>query len=254
MEKLFDINLEAMKNFQAESKTEVCEKHGEYESTSFSPFGKRILWTTCPACAEEEDRNRRDEEAQRNREIEKRQLEGKLKEFAAPKRYWGLNLENFNPTNDQNKAFVDSKKFVENFSADNSQVLILCGTVGTGKTRLASAIIQELDFGYYIRAIDISRKVRASYSTNEYSEVDVIDHFVDQNLLVIDEVGVQSGTENETLLITDIIDRRYAELKSTVLVSNLNKDKLAEVFGQRAWDRIRQDAMYQPMTGQSLRG
>lgn len=241
-----------MLNFKPETKTQACDIHGEYESTSFGT-SRNVYWSPCPTCSQEREalqkRIEAEKEAQRQVEI----LNRRLDDMGVPKRYRGLSLDNYSPTKDQVRAHGSAISFVENFSVDDSQVLILCGNTGTGKTRLASALMQTLDFGLYIRAIDISRQVRASYSKKDVSEIDVIDYFVSQQLLVIDELGVQRQTEDESMLITDLIDRRYADLKSTVIISNYNKTRMAEIFGARAWDRINQDAITEPMTGETLR-
>ncbi len=231
-----------------------CDFHGDYQSVGRKLLG-RDLWSLCKKC----------EEANRQKEVEKKKQETELREkirkekFLANagiiKRYWHLTLGEFNPTDSQAHAYKVARSFVDRFDemAEKGQTVVFCGTIGTGKTRLVSAIIQSLGKGRYIRAVDISRTVRSTYTNNGQTEQDAIQSFVDPDLLVIDEAGLQQGTENEAMLISDVIDRRYGDMKPTIICSNLNEGELATVFGERAWDRLKQNCIICPVVGESLR-
>ena len=60
-------------------------------------------------------------------------------------------------------------------------------------------------------------------------------------MLVIEEVGVQFGSETEKLFLFEIIDGRYNKMKSTVMISNLNIQGVKECVGERCIDRLRED-------------
>ncbi len=240
-----------------ETKTSQCDIHGEYKAGKFTILD-RDIWTKCPKCIEASaEKEKAKEKEVLDREAQKRakEIEKNLVECGLIKRYRGIKLDSINPTPDQEKALRTAVSFTERFNemSEKGQNLIFCGTVGTGKTMLVHAIMQTLGFGYYIRAIDISRRVRNTYSNGE-SELEAINNLVGQDLLVIDEVGVQQDTKNESLLITDLIDRRYGDMKPTIICSNLNEQGLSECFGARAWDRIMQNGAIIPMTGKSNRG
>jgi len=237
-------------------KTMACSVHGEFRSVGRTFIGNEV-WSTCPKCKEIEERRANDEESEKRRRAEAKKIDDLMNKAGIIKRYRGINLLNFEPTPNQVEAFDYAKEFIKNFDemARKGQTLIYCGTLGTGKTRLASAMLQSLGSGRYVRAVDISRDVRHSFNGNSaLSERDVVDGFVEPELLVIDEVGVQSGGNHEKLLITDIIDRRYGELKPTVILSNLPESELSHVFGARAWDRLMESCLICPMIGESLRG
>lgn len=237
----------------AVKETKSCETHGEYQSSKFDILD-RIIWTACPTC-NKEDVEKRNKEKDKAEEERKEKIRIKmLTECGLIKRYWGINLDSINPTPSQENAYRMAVSFSERFDemSEKGQNLIFCGTVGTGKTMIVHALMQTIGFGYYIRSVDISRRVRNTYSTGE-SEMDVIDNLVRQDLLVIDEVGLQQDTKNELLLITDLIDRRYGDMKPTIICSNLNELGLKDCFGPRAWDRIMQNGAIIPITGESNR-
>ncbi len=231
-----------------------CEIHGEFEDEGIKPFSS-IIWQGCVKCAAER------QAADNAKQVEIKNFEAQQKrqsfysDAGIMRRYQGLTLANFSPKSSQMTAFDKASTFVNNFDAmaRKGQTVIYNGSTGTGKTRLVQAMIQTLGFGEYIRAVDISRRVRATYSASNKSEESEIRKFVDSKCLIIDEVGVQAGTESEKNLISDIIDRRYGDMRPTVICSNLDTKELAESFGERAWDRLYQNCVICPMTGPSQR-
>lgn len=131
----------------------------------------------------------------------------------------------------------------ENYRAGRS--LILTGNVGCGKTHLGSAIVRAA-VGDGARALivpagDIVSIARASMVPGSgYTDRDVVVHLGGLDLLVIDEVGAQRGSEYELGLLHSIIDRRYQAVLPTVLISNLDTAGLRSFIGDRAIDRLRQ--------------
>ena len=141
------------------------------------------------------------------------------------------------------QAYVD--QFEENYRAGRS--LILSGNVGTGKTHLASGMVQHVirQFGavaVIVSAAEIIRIAKGAMVRGaEYTEHDVITELAGIDLLVIDEVGAQKGSEYELGLLHEVIDRRYQLLHPTVVVSNLPASALGQFIGDRALDRLRQN-------------
>ena len=44
--------------------------------------------------------------------------------------------------------------------------------------------------------------------------------FIRPDLLILDEVGVQFGSETEKMILFEIINGRYEQLKPTIVISN----------------------------------
>lgn len=124
--------------------------------------------------------------------------------------------------------------------------LLLLGNVGTGKTHLACAIVQHVvrtfeAYAVVTSAAEICRVVRGSFGKAAgYSDLDVLDELAGPDLLVIDEIGVQSASDFAPGVLGDVIDRRYQQLRPTILVSNRKSLELAQFIGERAVDRMRQ--------------
>ena len=61
------------------------------------------------------------------------------------------------------------------------------------------------------------------------------------DLLLIDELGAQGGTEFERQSLHQIIDTRYRNMRPTIVTSNLPSGKLSAYIGDRALDRLREN-------------
>jgi DNA replication protein DnaC len=91
----------------------------------------------------------------------------------------------------------------------------------------------------YTTVIDYIRTVRETWQRDsDRSEAKVIQEYTNYDLLILDEVGVQFGSDGELTQLTDLIDRRYRDLKPTLVISNCDAEGLERFLGQRAVDRF----------------
>ncbi|MBA5978739.1 ATP-binding protein [Pseudomonas sp. MD195_PC81_125] len=138
--------------------------------------------------------------------------------------------------------YVD--QFPDNYAAGRS--LVLTGNVGNGKTHLACSIVHAVIRKHGAQAVivtaaEIIRVFKGAMDRSaEYSDREVLDELAAFDLLVIDEVGAQSGSAYELGVLHEVIDRRYQLVLPTVVVSNLAAADLARYIGDRALDRLRQ--------------
>ena len=63
-------------------------------------------------------------------------------------------------------------------------------------------------------------------------------------LLVIDEIGVQYGTDSEQTILFDVLDKRYRDMRPTILLTNQNTIGLKAFIGERAFDRLTETARW----------
>jgi DNA replication protein DnaC len=118
-----------------------------------------------------------------------------------------------------------------------------------------NALVEQLHSARYLRVTDAVRSIKATYSkTSTITENEAIANLVSPDLLVLDEVGVQFGTEHEAVLLFEIIDRRYAECRSTILVSNLTAAELEKYLSERVMDRFRETGAVLAFDWSSHRG
>ncbi|WP_294636606.1 ATP-binding protein [uncultured Aquabacterium sp.] len=233
-----------------------CEQHGMF--TSVNIF--RTVWSRCPTC--EDLRHKAEQEAvERGRVLaERERLQQKLGRAAIPKRFIGRGFDNFTVHNEgQAKALEIAQAYAEGFDAHmkTGRGLVLSGKPGTGKSHLAAAILQSVLARHavlYVTCMDVIRMVRETWRKDSpESERDVLQRLGRMSLLVIDEVGVQYGTEGEQTILFDVLDLRYREVLPTILMTNQDLTGMKQFLGERTWDRIRETCRWVPFEWESYR-
>lgn len=238
----------------------MCETHGGYVSTGVKYMGRREVWTRCPDCVEAELAAERQAEAQKQAEREREQLERMIDDALIPPRFIGRSFENYVASTDGMKSALQIARdyasgFDEHYKRGTG--LIFSGLPGTGKSHLASAILQGIMpkyNGMYTTCMGIIRSVRGTWRRDsESSETEVLNSYSHVALLVIDEIGVQYGTDGEQTILFDILDRRYRNMMPTILLTNQAKKGFKEFIGDRSFDRLVENSRWVPFDWDSYR-
>lgn len=223
-----------------------CEKHGVFTSRNF--LGR--VWSRCPVCAQEEADRRKQEEEQEARRRRKEAWQTQIGEAGIPERFQDRTLDNYDAqTPEQVKALTFAREYAENFdqALKTGRCALFIGKPGTGKTHLAVGIglrIMGRDhrivlFSTVMRAI---RRVKDSWSkTTDETESQAIRALTRPDLLILDEVGIQFGSDTEKLILFDVLNERYEKRRPTIMLSNLDTEELKGYLGERIFDRIRED-------------
>jgi len=241
----------------------VCEEHGKYESKGVMWLRglKRVIWSGCPVCSECE---RLAEEAElKEREARQRQagIEAKLSVAGVPARFRSKSFESFKAdTEAMRHALNKAAEFAASFSSHRlaGTTLVLSGQPGTGKSHLALAILQTVlsngGTGLYANVLDAIRMVRETWRRHSnHSEADILKTLGGVDLLVLDEIGVQYGTDAEQVTVFDILNRRYRDMLPTILLTNLDRAGLKTYLGERAFDRLRETSVWVSFDWESFR-
>lgn len=238
-----------------------CEAHGPFESTGRSFRGGAVRWSSCAACANEARLKEEKAKADLALERARKAAEEAIESAAIPQRFRLRTFDSFVADTEELavayrlvKAYADG--FREHLRAGSG--LILSGPPGTGKSHLAAATLLQLAPDHTCLYATVSQVIRAVRDTwrkgSERSELEIVRQLGrDVDLLVMDEVGVQYGTDAEKNLLFDILDRRYSEMRPTILISNLHGEALKEVLGDRVYDRMRETQRMVIFSGESYR-
>ena len=202
-----------------------CPVHGRVPSKYKDAYDYEWDIDECPLCTEQ------------------KKFEAKIQRAMIPNRFKEKSIENFSASDDfQISIKAKISKFIETLPnrLKSGSSLIFVGNVGTGKTHLAVSVAREaIKLGYtalFSSVSEIIRETRLSWTTSRQREV--FEHFTSCDLLIIDEVGVQSGTDNERNILFDIINQRYMDVKSTIIISNEEPNVLKDFLGVRVIDRL----------------
>ena len=85
----------------------------------------------------------------------------------------------------------------------------------------------------------LTRRIEESWgSAKAETEQLAIKAFTTPDLLVIDEVGSQFGSKTEELLLFEVLNDRYEDMKPTILISNFSLVDIEKFLGERVIDRI----------------
>lgn len=176
-----------------------------------------------------------------------------------PLRFKQCTFENFDDCKEKKLVIDYAKSFKSNSELGTS--LILCGATGRGKTHLTSALIFDLidknsTRCIYTKAFDLLREVKNTYNKScKYTFSDIQEKYAEVDLLAIDEVGVQFGSDTEKQILFEIINDRYENLKPTILITNLSLTNLKEFAGDRVIDRMKENGgKIIVFAGESYRG
>lgn len=243
-----------------EKRTGICPVHGEYQSVQIL----RGHWSTCMQCMEAEHaaERKRIEEEQRIERV--RSWEKKIGQAGIPDRFQDRNFASYVAITKEQKDALDvcmsyARRFPEIGKSGNS--MLMCGKPGTGKTHLAVSI------GLYVMehfqstvlfttALRMLRRVKETYNRDsEKTESEAIAELVFPDLLIIDEVGIQFGSDTERHIFFDVLNERYEKRKPTIFLSNKDLEGVKAFLGERVYDRLREDGSeYISFTWNSYRG
>lgn len=227
-----------------------CDQHGEYDSNVVSIGGKQLV-QPCPTCSKiAEDERKRIEsarQAEAQRQLHQEHIASLFRNACIPLRFRDRTFENYSAEGVPARARAAkvaksyAEKFDERLKAGGG--LVMCGKPGTGKTHLAAAIANYIiPMGHsavFRSVLQAIRSVKDTYNkSSEVSETEAIEALILPKLLILDEVGVQFGSDAERMILFEIINGRYEKMRPTILISNLNEQDLTAYLGERIMDRM----------------
>lgn len=230
---------------------ENCSDHGQYESQPFvNPFTDKIMhWSKCPQCAkiEEEEKRRREAEERKQEKLDR--LHSKLKRAGIPARFLDKTFADYQTSNDrQARVMAKCQKYAERFELvlEKGVCMALIGNSGTGKNHLAMSIANQIIRAGYTAHYDdvymLLSDIKHAQKNSEERETAAIKALSEPDLLIIDEVGDQVGSDADKRLLNKIFNQRYADKRPTIILSNLTVDELKTVLGTRIINRLSENS------------
>lgn len=151
-----------------------------------------------------------------------------------------------------------ARRYVANFDAMRSQGtgLLLCGSVGTGKSFLAAAIANELiNQGTPCLMTNFSRII-SRVSEKFGGDQKYLDDLNRFDLLIIDDLGSERDTEFTWEKVMNVIDARYRAGLPLIITTNLTLKDLADpsdIRRQRVFSRLKEMCVFLEVNGADRR-
>ncbi len=188
---------------------------------------------------------------------------------------------------EHNKKAIRAAKYIVDLMLQGGEYqgkngLILLGNRGSGKTYIATSILNEYnknepvkesalnevikaqekgfknDVGFRIESrcrFVKEREILTLYEKHRFKdEQSLMDEFKNAKILVVDDLGSTFGDSKRIASdLFDFFDYRYSQGLSTIITTNLSKDELQRFLGERTIDRLNDCCHYITLTSPTSR-
>lgn len=171
---------------------------------------------------------------------------------AIPKRFQGKRLADFEVTQEP-----DPRKLGMNALREGRGVF-LTGAAGRGKTHLAIALAASyiptlpapIRFEF-MPSVEFFLNLKLSFDKG--GEAGVLSRYTASDILLFDDIGSEKVSDWSRQMFYTLIDRRYRNMRQTILTSNMGLAQLSEQIDDRIASRIVEMCEVITLTGRDYR-
>ena len=135
------------------------------------------------------------------------------------------------------------------------------GPPGTGKTLISCIMLNELILyqgrpGRFLNLSRMYQKLRDTFSeeSRNYGQSwPIFEEYCNAPFLVVDDFGVQRGTEWEMEMLYDLVDARYSAERFTIVTTNQDIDQVKGLSQGRIFSRLAEMCWLVGMQGEDYR-
>ncbi len=152
------------------------------------------------------------------------------------------------------------ESYVHTFSP-RSRNLLFTGAPGLGKTFLSACIAREVSEKGFSVVYDTAGHIFQQFENGKFGRENPfeedpdreINRYLNCDLLIMDDVGMEMNTSFIKAAFYRIINERLLNRKKTVLSTNLRVEKLGDQYGEAVLSRIRGEYQILHFFGQDIR-
>ncbi|WP_372886108.1 ATP-binding protein [Psychrobacter sp.] len=160
-----------------------------------------------------------------------------------------------------------AKSYAEIYSKGHANIL-LTGNTGTGKTKLACLIVNDIVRQRYYAQMTVAFKSSAQIqqeakATWGYANTDTdaayLERLSKSTVLVVDDVGIgdtgysDKSSDKDRERLSVVVNRRYELRLPTIITTNMTAKEFYEHMGDRASDRLKENIVQIPCVWPSYR-
>jgi DNA replication protein DnaC len=206
-------------------------------------------------------------------EYRRRKAARRVDALPIPEAYKGKRIEDLEVRKENTFAIETASDWLSSVSSywpkgdDPGRGLLFYGKPGTGKTLLASVVLETAvrrgATGDFVRLSGFQRmqgqRISLSKSPDDEDqargrEIDRrLDTLHEVGLLVVDDVGQEYGSDYTARNFSDLLRYRYDSGHPTILTSNLAPEKWGKGYGEATMSFIRQACFLCPFGGDDFR-
>ena len=231
-------NMNPFKPIELDPIEKICSKHGPYmaQRIKISAHSKEPLVEGCPKCI-----------ANREAIENKHDKLDEARSYGIPNRFVEATPDSFTIGT---QILEDAKSKALRWADSNlhGRNMIILGQSGSGKTHLACMILKRItsENCMYTNIINILDKVKSSYAKNrsylEERTESIMGRYSRIDYLVIDNIERFNNTADNRKLLFSLINNRYENRKSTIVVAGLNSNQLLKLVGYGVETRMKANA------------
>jgi DNA replication protein DnaC len=178
------------------------------------------------------------------------------------RRYWNCTfgeIEKQSVPNQIRERYSEIKSYTAklNENIHDGIGLILKGPVGTMKTSLAVAVLQQHlslgGSGLFVPMVSLLDNIFTMKERNKEDWIRYEEKIRNTGLLVLDDLGSEYHQEWVLSKVDSIISERYNRMRPIIVTTNLSDKELTGKYAERIIDRLRSTAKVINFTGRSLR-
>jgi len=184
------------------------------------------------------------------KEIERQNNEKKAEKIVnscgISKRQMAYSFENYNKTPENENILKSISDYLQNLNSniEKGKGLLLTGGVGTGKTHLAVAAFKEIvnkksDLSFKVCSLmEFLYELKCDFD----KEKEIIDRYVDYDVLLLDDLLKEQLKDWGKQVLYLLINKRYEDLKTTIITTNGTSKELTEKAGSAITSRLVQSS------------
>lgn len=189
-------------------------------------------------------------------------IEGQWEAQQIPVRFKKASFANFKPRTGAESPLATCKQYAEAFAVSETQEgLLLVGGFGAGKTHLAVATARRITErilvqAYFTSALGLLAAIKASFKRgrdDDEDRPDLIERAKTVELLILDDLGQELGSEFDRATLFDIVNYRYEACLPMIITSNQGDKQLRDGLGGALVSRLYEACQMVPVKASDYR-